>query len=146
MLTRYQSEFVSGYEVRRHDGSALITLTPVGRRNAGTCMLVHPAGLASPQGINVSDILKLKAAGIVTVLGIAQTPRRNLMKIKVSAMTSHVADHIRVSPRYVPQYMSLTPSRQRLRRSKYAHNVMHKISSLTPQEVAQKMLVRVTWP
>ncbi|RXK39361.1 meiotic recombinase Dmc1 [Tremella mesenterica] len=33
-------------------------------------------------GINVQDILKLKAAGIVTVLGIAQTPRKNLMKIK----------------------------------------------------------------
>lgn len=37
------------------------------------------------QGINVSDILKLKAAGIVTVLGVAQTTRKNLLKIKVSA-------------------------------------------------------------
>jgi hypothetical protein len=36
------------------------------------------------QGINVQDILKLKASGIVTVLGIAQTPRKNLLKIKVS--------------------------------------------------------------
>ncbi|KAK1923309.1 Rad51-domain-containing protein [Papiliotrema laurentii] len=34
------------------------------------------------QGINVQDINKLKAAGIVTVLGVAQTPRRNLLKIK----------------------------------------------------------------
>ncbi|BEI88735.1 uncharacterized protein CcaverHIS019_0200970 [Cutaneotrichosporon cavernicola] len=33
-------------------------------------------------GINVSDITKLKAAGIVTVLGVAQTPRKNLAKIK----------------------------------------------------------------
>jgi hypothetical protein len=37
------------------------------------------------QGINVQDILKLKASGIVTVLGIAQTPRKNLLKIKVSS-------------------------------------------------------------
>jgi len=36
------------------------------------------------QGVNVADINKLKAAGIVTVLGVAQTPRRNMMKIKVS--------------------------------------------------------------
>lgn len=36
------------------------------------------------KGINVQDILKLKASGIVTVLGIAQTPRKNLLKIKVS--------------------------------------------------------------
>ncbi|KAK4689663.1 meiotic recombination protein DMC1, partial [Tremellales sp. Uapishka_1] len=33
-------------------------------------------------GINVQDIVKLKAAGIVTVMGVAQTPRRNLLKIK----------------------------------------------------------------
>ncbi|RSH87119.1 Meiotic recombination protein dmc1 [Saitozyma podzolica] len=33
-------------------------------------------------GINVQDIVKLKAAGIVTVLGVAQTPRKNLLKIK----------------------------------------------------------------
>lgn len=33
----------------------------------------------------MQDILKLKASGIVTVLGIQQTPRKNLMKIKVSA-------------------------------------------------------------
>ena len=39
---------------------------------------------ANLQGINVADITKLKAAGIVTVLGVAQTPRKNLMKIKVS--------------------------------------------------------------
>lgn len=36
------------------------------------------------KGINVQDITKLKASGIVTVLGIAQTPRKNLLKIKVS--------------------------------------------------------------
>lgn len=36
------------------------------------------------QGINVQDILKLKAAGIVTVLGVSQTTRKNLLKIKVS--------------------------------------------------------------
>jgi hypothetical protein len=36
------------------------------------------------QGINVQDILKLKAAGIVTILGVAQTPRKNLLKLKVS--------------------------------------------------------------
>lgn len=41
------------------------------------------------QGINVSDISKLKAAGIVTVLGVAQTPRRHLLKIKVSNSSSH---------------------------------------------------------
>ena len=41
------------------------------------------------QGINVQDILKLKASGIVTVLGIAQTPRKNLLKIKVSCLVSH---------------------------------------------------------
>jgi len=40
------------------------------------------------QGINVQDILKLKASGIVTVLGIAQTPRKNLLKIKVSGSVS----------------------------------------------------------
>ncbi|EJT52318.1 hypothetical protein A1Q1_04529 [Trichosporon asahii var. asahii CBS 2479] len=34
------------------------------------------------EGINVSDIGKLKANGIVTVLGVAQTPRKNLAKIK----------------------------------------------------------------
>nr|XP_019007726.1 meiotic recombinase Dmc1 [Kwoniella pini CBS 10737]OCF46507.1 meiotic recombinase Dmc1 [Kwoniella pini CBS 10737] len=34
------------------------------------------------QGINAQDITKLKAAGIVTVLGVAQTTRRHLMKIK----------------------------------------------------------------
>ncbi|WWC92542.1 meiotic recombinase Dmc1 [Kwoniella dendrophila CBS 6074] len=33
-------------------------------------------------GINVQDIVKLKAAGIVTVLGVAQTTRRHLLKIK----------------------------------------------------------------
>ncbi|RSH81258.1 Meiotic recombination protein dmc1 [Apiotrichum porosum] len=33
-------------------------------------------------GINVSDITKLKSSGIVTVLGVAQTPRKNLLKIK----------------------------------------------------------------
>ncbi|CAD6577416.1 MAG: Meiotic recombination protein dmc1 [Tremellales sp. Tagirdzhanova-0007] len=33
-------------------------------------------------GINVQDIIKLKAAGIVTVLGVAQTTRKNLLKIK----------------------------------------------------------------
>nr|XP_019050902.1 meiotic recombinase Dmc1 [Kwoniella bestiolae CBS 10118]OCF29832.1 meiotic recombinase Dmc1 [Kwoniella bestiolae CBS 10118] len=33
-------------------------------------------------GINVQDISKLKAAGIVTVLGVAQTTRRHLLKIK----------------------------------------------------------------
>ncbi|KAL7420939.1 hypothetical protein Q5752_004893 [Cryptotrichosporon argae] len=33
-------------------------------------------------GINVSDISKLKAAGVVTVLGVAQTTRKNLLKIK----------------------------------------------------------------
>ncbi|WWC65000.1 meiotic recombinase Dmc1 [Kwoniella dejecticola CBS 10117] len=33
-------------------------------------------------GINVQDISKLKASGIVTVLGVAQTTRRHLMKIK----------------------------------------------------------------
>ncbi|WVQ92432.1 hypothetical protein IAS59_006241 [Cryptococcus gattii] len=33
-------------------------------------------------GINALDIAKLKAAGIVTILGVAQTPRKNLMKIK----------------------------------------------------------------
>ncbi|WWC72788.1 meiotic recombinase Dmc1 [Kwoniella pini CBS 10737] len=33
-------------------------------------------------GINAQDITKLKAAGIVTVLGVAQTTRRHLMKIK----------------------------------------------------------------
>lgn len=38
----------------------------------------------SSQGINVSDIGKLKANGIVTVLGVAQTPRKNLAKIKVN--------------------------------------------------------------
>ncbi|KAK8850734.1 meiotic recombinase Dmc1 [Kwoniella newhampshirensis] len=32
--------------------------------------------------INVQDILKLKASGIVTILGVTQTPRRNLLKIK----------------------------------------------------------------
>lgn len=42
----------------------------------------HQAG-TNKQGINVSDITKLKAAGIVTVLGVAQTPRKNLAKIKV---------------------------------------------------------------
>ncbi|GFZ51287.1 DNA repair protein RAD51 [Saitozyma sp. JCM 24511] len=36
------------------------------------------------EGINVQDIVKLKAAGIVTVLGVAQTPRKNLLKIKAS--------------------------------------------------------------
>jgi hypothetical protein len=35
------------------------------------------------QGINVQDIIKLKAAGIVTILGVAQTPRKNLLKLKV---------------------------------------------------------------
>ncbi|ADV25522.1 Meiotic recombination-related protein, putative [Cryptococcus gattii WM276] len=34
------------------------------------------------RGINALDIAKLKAAGIVTILGVAQTPRKNLMKIK----------------------------------------------------------------
>ncbi|WWC98391.1 meiotic recombinase Dmc1 [Kwoniella sp. B9012] len=33
-------------------------------------------------GINVQDISKLKAAGIVTILGVAQTTRRHLNKIK----------------------------------------------------------------
>jgi hypothetical protein len=33
----------------------------------------------------VTDIVKLKAAGIVTVLGVAQTPRKNLLKIKVNS-------------------------------------------------------------
>ncbi|KIR35499.1 meiotic recombinase Dmc1 [Cryptococcus deuterogattii MMRL2647] len=33
-------------------------------------------------GINALDIAKLKAAGIVTILGVAQTPRKNLLKIK----------------------------------------------------------------
>ncbi|WVR08788.1 meiotic recombinase Dmc1 [Kwoniella sp. DSM 27419] len=33
-------------------------------------------------GINAQDITKLKAAGIVTVLGVAQTTRRHLLKIK----------------------------------------------------------------
>ena len=31
----------------------------------------------------MQDILKLKATGIVTVLGVAQTTRKNLLKIKV---------------------------------------------------------------
>lgn len=35
------------------------------------------------QGINALDIAKLKSAGIVTILGVAQTPRKNLLKIKV---------------------------------------------------------------
>ncbi len=35
------------------------------------------------QGINMQDITKLKAAGICTVLGVAQTTRKNLLKIKV---------------------------------------------------------------
>ncbi|WVO18163.1 meiotic recombinase Dmc1 [Cryptococcus depauperatus] len=33
-------------------------------------------------GINALDITKLKAAGIVTIIGVAQTPRKNLLKIK----------------------------------------------------------------
>ncbi|ODN92062.1 meiotic recombinase Dmc1 [Cryptococcus wingfieldii CBS 7118] len=33
-------------------------------------------------GINALDIAKLKAAGIVTIVGVAQTPRKNLLKIK----------------------------------------------------------------
>nr|XP_031858272.1 meiotic recombinase Dmc1 [Kwoniella shandongensis]KAA5525344.1 meiotic recombinase Dmc1 [Kwoniella shandongensis] len=33
-------------------------------------------------GINVQDILKLKTAGIVTILGVAQAPRKTLLKIK----------------------------------------------------------------
>ncbi|OWZ69660.1 meiotic recombinase Dmc1 [Cryptococcus neoformans] len=33
-------------------------------------------------GINALDIAKLKSAGIVTILGVAQTPRKNLLKIK----------------------------------------------------------------
>lgn len=41
----------------------------------------------------MSDITKLKAAGIVTVLGVAQTPRKNLAKIKASS-SGFVADDI----------------------------------------------------
>lgn len=37
------------------------------------------------QGINMQDITKLKIAGICTILGVAQTTRKNLLKIKVSA-------------------------------------------------------------
>ncbi|OCF45599.1 meiotic recombinase Dmc1 [Kwoniella heveanensis CBS 569] len=33
-------------------------------------------------GINMQDIAKLKAAGIVTILGVSQTTRRHLLKIK----------------------------------------------------------------
>jgi hypothetical protein len=48
--------------------------------------LLEPyGGVANPQGINVADITKLKAAGIVTVLGVAQTTRKNLAKIKVGS-------------------------------------------------------------
>lgn len=32
----------------------------------------------------MSEITKLKTAGIVTILGVAQTPRRKLLQVKVS--------------------------------------------------------------
>jgi meiotic recombination protein DMC1 len=32
----------------------------------------------------MQDITKLKAAGVCTILGVAQTTRKNLLKIKVS--------------------------------------------------------------
>jgi hypothetical protein len=35
------------------------------------------------KGVNVQDILKLKNSGICTILGVAQTTRKNLLKIKV---------------------------------------------------------------
>lgn len=34
-------------------------------------------------GIGMQDITKLKAAGICTILSVAQTTRKNLLKIKV---------------------------------------------------------------
>lgn len=46
---------------------------------------IAESSFSNAQGINVSDISKLKVAGIVTVLGVAQTPRKNLAKIKVGA-------------------------------------------------------------
>lgn len=56
----------------------------VPRHLTGGGSQAYLVGRADQQGINVQDITKLKAAGIVTILGIAQTPRKNLMKIKVS--------------------------------------------------------------
>lgn len=50
----------------------------------------RPSHALTTKGINVSDITKLKAAGIVTVLGVAQTPRKNLAKIKVRELLSNV--------------------------------------------------------
>ena len=36
-----------------------------------------------PQGINVQDILKLKANAIYTISGVSMTTRRQMLKIKV---------------------------------------------------------------
>lgn len=43
----------------------------------------HCTPCTGPQGINVQDITKLKSAGICTILGVAQSTRKNLLKIKV---------------------------------------------------------------
>ena len=48
----------------------------------------HPSRLELLQGINMQDITKLKAAGVCTILGVAQTTRKNLLKIKVSGKCS----------------------------------------------------------
>lgn len=93
-------------------------------------LLPLPLPGSSPQGINVADITKLKAAGIVTVLGVAQTPRKNLLKIKVNMVGRRSpTHHRRVSPR------------QRLRSSRWVPSSQ---LALTGQEVAAKMLVSAT--
>lgn len=41
-------------------------------------------------GIGMQDITKLKAAGICTILSVAQTTRKNLLKIKVRKMRKRI--------------------------------------------------------
>lgn len=46
-------------------------------------MMVQSVDELQQHGINMQDILKLKNSGICTILGVAQTTRKNLLKIKV---------------------------------------------------------------
>jgi hypothetical protein len=75
---------VSLFRPSSRDQHRLPRLSPVSVGTHFSTLFVSTLTEPYCQGVNVADINKLKAAGIVTVLGVAQTPRRNLMKIKVS--------------------------------------------------------------